>query len=106
MLMAPGEPAPPSRRPVAWDVRDDPLGTMLSGHTGFESSGLARIGAPVLVVRGGRSAARFGLVGRRLAEVCPDFTEFVFPDLHHFAPPCREEPEQLADVPLEFWLAG
>ena len=59
MLMAPGEPAPPSPRPVAWDFRDDVLGTMLSGHTGFESSDLARIGVPVLLVRGGRSAVRF-----------------------------------------------
>jgi pimeloyl-ACP methyl ester carboxylesterase len=106
MLMAPGEPAPPSRRPVAWDFRDDLLGTMLSGHTGFESSDLARIGAPVLLVRGGRSAARFGLVGRRLAEVCPDFRECVFPDLNHFAPPFREEPEPLAKLLRGFWLAA
>ena len=106
MLMAPGEPAPPSRRPVAWDFRDDVLGTMLSGHTGFESSHLARIGVPVLLVRGGRSAVRFGLAGRRLGEVCPDFRESVFPALHHFAPPFREDPEGLADVLRSFWLAA
>jgi pimeloyl-ACP methyl ester carboxylesterase len=106
MLMAPGEAAPPSRRPVAWDFRDDLLGTMLSGQTGFESSDLARIGVPLLLVRGGRSAARFGLVGRRLAEVCPDFRESVFPELHHFAPPFREQPKVLADVLRSFWLAA
>ena len=106
MLMAAGEPAPPSRRPVAWDFRDDLLGTMLSGHTGFESADLARIGVPVLFVRGGRSAARFGLAARRLAEVCPDFRESVFPELHHFAPPFREEPDQLADVMRPVWLAS
>lgn len=106
MLMAPGEPAPPSRRPVAWDFRDDLLGAMLSGRTGFESSDLARIAAPVILVRGGRSAARFGLVGRRLAEVCPDFRDFAFPGLHHFAPPFREEPEGLAELLLSFWRAG
>jgi pimeloyl-ACP methyl ester carboxylesterase len=106
MLMAPGERAPPSRRPVAWDFRDDVLGTMLSGHTGFESSDLARIGVPVLLVRGGRSAVRFGLAGRRLGEVCPDFRESVFPELHHFAPPFREDPEGLADVLRSFWLAA
>jgi len=106
MQMAPGEAAPPSRRPVAWDFRDDLLGTMLSGHTGFESSDLARIGVPVVLVRGGRSAARFGLVGRRLAEVCPDFRESVFPELHHFAPPFRDDPGQLADVLRSFWLAA
>jgi pimeloyl-ACP methyl ester carboxylesterase len=105
MLMAPGEAPPRSRRPVAWDFRDDLLGTMLSGQTGFESSDLARIGVPLLLVRGGRSAARFGLVARRLAEVCPDFRESVFPELHHFAPPFREQPEELADVLRGFWLA-
>jgi len=103
MLMAPGESAPPSRRPVAWDFRDALLGTMLSGHTGFESASLARIDAPVLLVRGGRSAARFGLVGRRLKAVCPRASQHVFPALHHFAPPFREEPEQLANVLLGFW---
>lgn len=106
MLMAPGEMAPPPRRPVAWNHRDDLLGTMLSAHTGFESSDLVRIGAPVIQVRGGRSAPRFGLVGRRLAEVCADFRESVFPHLHHFAPPFREQPEQLAKLLLGFWLAA
>jgi len=56
MLMAPGEMAPPPRRPVAWNYRDDLLATMLSAHTGFESSDLVRIGVPVIQVRGGRSA--------------------------------------------------
>ena len=106
MLMAPGETAPPSHRPVAWDFRDDLLGAMLSAHAGFESADLARIGAPVILIRGGRSAARFGLVGQRLAEVCPDFRESVFPDLHHFAPPFRAEPEQLAELLVGFWLAA
>ncbi|HEX5249025.1 MAG TPA: alpha/beta hydrolase [Gaiellales bacterium] len=106
MLMAPGETAPPPRRPVAWDFRDDLLGAMLSAHTGFESADLGRVGVPVILVRGGRSAARFGLVGRRLAEACPDFRESVFPDLHHFAPPFREEPEQLANLLRGFWLAA
>lgn len=105
MLMAPGAAAPPPRRPAAWDFRDDLLGTMLSGHTGFESSDLARIGVPIMLIRGGRSAARFGLVGRRMAEVCPDFRESVFPELHHFGPPFREEPERLARLLLGFWLA-
>ena len=106
MLMAPGEPAPPSRRPVAWDFRDDLLAAMLSADTGFESADLGRIGVPVVLVRGGRSAGRFGLVGRRLAEVCPDFRESLFPDLHHFAPPFREQPEQLGKLLIGFWRAA
>ncbi len=100
MLMAPGHEAPPSRGPAAWDFRDDLLGAMLSAHTGFESCGLAAIRAPVLLVRGGRSADRFGLVARRIMEVCPRASEHVFSDLHHFAPPYREEPEELAGLLL------
>ena len=36
----------------------------------------------------------------------PDFRESVFPGLHHFAPPFREQPEELADVLRIFWLAA
>ena len=106
MLMAAGESAPPLRRPVAWDFRDDLVGAMLSTHTGFESADLVRIDVPVMLIRGGRSAARFGLVARRLEAVCPRASEHVFPALHHFAPPFREEPEQLATLLVGFWLAA
>ncbi len=106
MLMAPGATAPRSRAPVSWDFRDDLLKTMLTGHTGFKSSDLAGIGAPILLIRGGRSAPRFGLVARRLMAVCPTASEYVFPALHHFAPPYREEPGALARVLLDFWRAA
>ena len=102
-LMAPGVRPPPSRGPAAWDFRDDLLGTMLAANTGFQSSDLAAIRAPVLAVRGGQSTRRFGLVARRIQEVCPQAAEHVFPDLHHFAPPYREEPEELARVMHRFW---
>jgi pimeloyl-ACP methyl ester carboxylesterase len=103
MLIGPGETPPPARGPAAWDFRDDLLGTMLSADTGFETSDLGAITAPILLVRGGRSAPRFGLVARRLIAVCPRASEHVFPALHHFAPPHREEPEALARVLLGFW---
>jgi pimeloyl-ACP methyl ester carboxylesterase len=106
MLMAPGATTPPSRRPVSWDFRDDLLGAMLAARTGFVSSDLAGIGAPVLLIRGGRSATRFGLAGRRLMQVCPRSFEHVFPALHHFAPPHREEPEELAHVLRSFWSSA
>jgi pimeloyl-ACP methyl ester carboxylesterase len=106
MLMAPGEAPTPSRRPPAWDFRDDLLGATLAARTGFVSSDLAQIGAPVLLIRGGRSASRFGLVGRRLEAVCPEASEHVFPELHHFAPPHREEPEELAQVLRSFWSSA
>jgi pimeloyl-ACP methyl ester carboxylesterase len=105
MLTAPGAVPPPSRGPSAWDHRDDRLGTMLSARTGFESADLAAIRAPLLVIRGGRSARRFALVARRLIAVCPRASEHVFPALHHFTPPFRDAPEELASVLLGLWLA-
>jgi pimeloyl-ACP methyl ester carboxylesterase len=103
MLMAPGATPPSSRGPAAWDFRDDLLGSMLCAHTGFASADLAAIRAPVLVIRGGRSAHRFGLVARRVMQVCPRASERVFPALHHFTPPYRDAPEELADVLGRFW---
>jgi pimeloyl-ACP methyl ester carboxylesterase len=103
MLMAPGAAPPPSRGPAAWDFRDDLLGTMLSAHTGFVSADLAAIRAPVLVLRGGRSAHRFALAARRVTDVCPRASEHVFPGLHHFAPPHREAPDELAEIIGGFW---
>ena len=103
MLMAPGTTPPPSRGPAAWDFRDDLLGTMLTARTGFASSDLARLGAPLLLIRGGLSATRFGLVARRLMQVCPRASEHVFANLHHFAPPYREQPEELAHLLRGFW---
>jgi pimeloyl-ACP methyl ester carboxylesterase len=106
MVMAPGETPPPSRRPVSWDFRDDLLGAMLTTTTGFESSDLAAIAGPILLVRAGRSAPRFGLAARRLMAVCPGASEHVFADVHHFAPPYRNEPGAFAQVLLDFWPAA
>ena len=55
------------------------------------------------LAEGRRSAARFGLVARRLEGVCPEASEHDFPYLHHFAPPYRELPERLERVLLGFW---
>jgi hypothetical protein len=101
--MAPGAAPPPSRGPAAWGFRDDLLGRMLTTRSGFESADLAAIRAPVLMIRGGRSARRFGLVARRVMDVCPRASEHLFPALHHFAPPYREAPDALADVLSGFW---
>jgi pimeloyl-ACP methyl ester carboxylesterase len=105
LLMAPGEPAPPAAAFAGWDFRDDLLGAMITTHVGFSSADLGRIRAPILLVRGGRSAPQWGLMARRLTAVCPDAREHVFPALHHFAPPYREEPEALANILLDLWLA-
>jgi pimeloyl-ACP methyl ester carboxylesterase len=103
LLMAPGWPAPPARSFSGWDFRDDLLGSMMTAHVGFTSSELARIAAPILLVRGGRSASQWALMARRLTAVCHDAREHVFPALHHFAPPYREQPEELSNVLLAFW---
>ncbi len=103
LLMRPGLMPPPSRNPPLWDARDDLLEGMLRTGTGFVSADLAAIRAPVLAIRGGRSHPRWAAASRRLAEVCPDAREHVFPELHHFAPPFRDEPEALASVLLDLW---
>ena len=92
LLMRPGLEPPPPRQTFVWGFRDDLLEGMLGGETGFVSADLAAIRAPVLAIRGGRSHPRWAAVSRRLADVCPDFRESVFPELHHFAPPFRECP--------------
>jgi pimeloyl-ACP methyl ester carboxylesterase len=106
LLMRPGLQAPPPRSPPRWDRQDDMLFRMLIDDTGFVSPDLAAIRAPVLAIRGGRSHPRWAAVSRRLAEVCPNAREHVFPHLHHFAPPFREEPEALAALLLDLWASA
>lgn len=106
LLLAAGVQAPPPRNALRWDRRDELLERTMVGATGFVSSDLAAIRAPVLAIRGGRSNPRWAAVSRRLGSVCPDFREHVFPGLHHFSPPFRDEPERLAAVLLEQWSRG
>ena len=106
LLMRPGLEPPPPRETFVWGPRDDLLEGMLQGGTGFASADLAAITAPVLAIRGGRSHPRWAAVSRRLADVCPDFRESVFPELHHFSPPFREEPELLAALLLALWASA
>lgn len=106
LLMRPGLEPPAPRAAFEWGFRDDQLEQMLAGETGFVSADLAALRAPVLAIRGGRSHPRWEAASRRLAEVCPDFREHVFPELHHFAPPFREEPEALAPILLELWASA
>ncbi len=105
LLMRPGLEPPPPRNPPLWDARDELLERMLRSDTGFVSADLAAIRAPLLAIRGGRSNPRWEAVSRRLIEVCPDAREHLFPDLHHFSPPFRDEPGALASVLLEVWLS-
>jgi pimeloyl-ACP methyl ester carboxylesterase len=103
LLMRPGLEPPPPRETFVWGFRDDLLERMLLGETGFVSADLAAVRAPLLAIRGGRSHPRWAAVSRRLAEVCPDAREHVFSDLHHFAPPFREQPQRLASLLLDLW---
>jgi pimeloyl-ACP methyl ester carboxylesterase len=103
LLMRPGLAPPPPRQPPLWDERDELLERMLRCDTGFVSADLAAIRAPVLAIRGGRSHPRWEAVCRRLVEVCPHTREHVFPGLHHFTPPFRDQPAALASVLLGLW---
>ena len=106
LLMRPGLAPPPPNTPPRWDFHDNLLERMLFRDTGFVSADLAAIHAPVLTIRGGRSSPRWAAVSRRLGEVCPDAREHVFPHLHHFTPPFRDAPEELAAVLLALWASG
>jgi pimeloyl-ACP methyl ester carboxylesterase len=103
LLMRPGLPPPPPRAPYLWGFQEGLLERMLVSETGFKSSDLAAIRAPVLAIRGGHSHPRWEAVSRRLTEVCAGAREHVFPGLDHFTPPFREEPDALASVLLELW---
>jgi pimeloyl-ACP methyl ester carboxylesterase len=106
LLMRPGLDPPPPRETFVWGFHDDLLEGMLGAETGFVSADLAAIRTPVLAIRGGHSHPRWAAVSRRLADVCPDFRESVFPELHHFSPPFREEPELLAALLLALWASA
>jgi pimeloyl-ACP methyl ester carboxylesterase len=106
LLMRPGLQPPAPRSAPRWNRQDDMLFRMLIDDTGFVSADLGAIRAPVLAIRGGRSHPRWEAASRRLAEVCGDFRESVFPELHHFAPPFGEEPEALAALLLDLWASA
>jgi pimeloyl-ACP methyl ester carboxylesterase len=106
LLMRPDVQPPPPNRPPRWDRHDELLFRMLIGSTGFVSDDLAAIRAPVLAIRGGRSHPRWEAVSRRLATVCADAREHVFPELHHFSPPFREQPDALAALLLAHWATA
>jgi pimeloyl-ACP methyl ester carboxylesterase len=106
MLMLPGESPPPPRERSSWGRHDDLLEAMLAHDTGFRSDDLASLSTPVLVVRGGRSHPRWELVQERIIEVVPRAEAVVFPELHHFHPPYRAEPERFAATLLGFWAAA
>jgi pimeloyl-ACP methyl ester carboxylesterase len=102
LLMRPGVPPPPARRPHAWGLHDDMLEVML-GQTGFVSRDLASLQQPTLVVVGGQSHPRFHHLAQHMVEVMPAAETMVFPALSHFSPPHREEPDGFSRLLLDFW---
>ncbi len=103
LLMRPGVSRPPPTVPLpAWDERAEMLEAVLA-HTGFESDELAGISTPTLVVACGQSNPRFTLLADRMAEVMPNAVTEVWPDLSHFSPPYRLEPDRFASLLERFW---
>jgi pimeloyl-ACP methyl ester carboxylesterase len=65
---------------------------------------LGRFDRPVwFAVGGGSNPDYFALMAERLAGVFPDFTIERFPDRHHFDPPHRIEPDQVAASLRSLW---
>ncbi len=109
LQLAPGvePPPPPEGPPPAW------MATRPAGIRAFleafdngdlDADALRAFDRPVYFALGGRSNPDyFGRMAERLAATFPDFTLETFPDRHHFDPPHRIEPEQLANSLLVLW---
>lgn len=109
LQLAPGvePPPPPSGPPPPWMARR-PAGiasfTRAFRNEEIEASALRSFRAPVLYVLGGRSNhALYGRIAERSQRLFPDCRLEVFAARHHFDPPHRAEPEQLAWLLHDLW---
>jgi pimeloyl-ACP methyl ester carboxylesterase len=101
---------PPAGQPPAW-MRQRPAGIRALMRTfktyTVDRDALAAFEGPVYFAMGGLSNPdHFGEVAERLGKVFPDFTLEVWDKRHHFDPPHRIEPEQLAGSLRAIWARG
>ena len=100
-------PPPPPGPPPPWMAKR-PAGISAFLHAfntyALDRGRLAAFHKPVLFVLGGMSSPdEQGDNAERLARVFPDFRLEVFPGRHHFDPPHRAEPEQVAALLGAHW---
>lgn len=112
LAVAPGVevPPPPAGDPPPWmALRPAGIRTLLRAFREFrlERAALARFTQPVYFALGGLSNRdQYAEIAERLRDVFPDYRVQVFPDRHHFDPPHRAQPEDLARDLREVWDAG
>jgi pimeloyl-ACP methyl ester carboxylesterase len=100
-------PSPPPGPPPPW-MASRPAGLRAFIHafvTGeLDLDALRRFERPVYFALGGLSnPAYYGRMADRLSGVFSDFTLEIFENRHHFDPPHRVEPEQVASSLKELW---
>jgi pimeloyl-ACP methyl ester carboxylesterase len=108
LQLAPGvaPPSPPEGPPPTWmpqRLAAMPVFMEMSRTSEIDHGALSRFERPVLYTLGGRSAAFYRAMAKRLSGVFQDFTLKEFPQRHHFDPPHRAEPDAFAAVILEHW---
>ena len=100
-------PAPPSGDPPPWMAkRPAGIGAFMHAFKNDELDrrALERFSRPVYFALGGLSNPdQFGEIAKRLARVFSDFEVEVFEERHHFDPPHRIEPDQLAESLRAVW---
>lgn len=107
--LAPGvePPPPPEGPPPPWMAkRPAGLRAFLDAldHGDLDIGALRAFDRPVYFALGGRSNPDYyARMAERLAAIFPDFAIETFPERHHFDPPHRIEPEQLAGSLLDLW---
>ncbi|MFL5953331.1 MAG: alpha/beta fold hydrolase [Gaiellaceae bacterium] len=109
LQLAPGAalPQPPDGPPPPWMAKR-PAG-LRAFIDAFEKGdldveALRAFNQPVYFALGGRSNPDYyGRMADRLATIFPDFTIETFPERHHFDPPHRVEPENLAKSLVALW---
>jgi pimeloyl-ACP methyl ester carboxylesterase len=109
LQLAPGVDPPPAPEgpPPVW-MANRPAGIRAILHAfdkgDLDTRALRAFERPAYFALGGRSNPDyFGRIAQRLAAVLPDLTIETFPERHHFDPPHRVEPEDLANSLLALW---
>lgn len=103
-------PAPPPGPPPPW-MAQRPEGIRALMRTfrtyDLDRDALAAFDRPVYFALGGLSNPdQFAEIAERLGTVFADFTLEIFPERHHFDPPHRTEPTQLAQSLKAIWSRG
>lgn len=100
-------PPPPEGPPPPWMARR-PAGLRAImdafDRADLDLEALRAFDRPVYFALGGRSNPDYyGRLAERLSQIFSDFTIETFPDRHHFDPPHRIQPEDLARSLLALW---